>query len=374
MGIRGRSRLFAAFLLLVFLPCAAFATSDYYGQVVCESPETENAPFGGTVSDLLVRKGDLIREGDPVCTIETKKVYAPLSGTVSGVFGEPGDSAEDVKTRRGGVVYIIPEAHFMISANFSRSDKNPDNYIGIGQKVWINRSKDYGVIAGTGTVVSMEDYGDSDGKYMLEINSGEFVLTEKVGIFRDETLDWSVGLGFGSVTMAPDVAVSGDGSILRMHVKPGDKVERGDLLFETVSGQLEELKAQENTVLSTVTGIVKTVDTADGASVEQGGALMTVYPLDRLQVCATVPETDLAQLVPGSPVRLQFGSSLVQEGRVASVSYLAETEESASASAGYAQYRVYFDFDNKENVRQGMFVTIEISPAEEPAEEPAREN
>ena len=101
---------------------------------------------------------------------------------------------------------------------------------------------------------------------------------------------------------------------------------------------------------------------------------MTVYPLDRLQVCATVPETDLAQLVPGSPVRLQFGSSLVQEGRVASVSYLAETEESASASAGYAQYRVYFDFDNKENVRQGMFVTIEISPAEEPAEEPAREN
>ncbi len=362
-------RFFVVFLLILSLPCFAFATSDYYGTVVCESTETEVAPFGGTVSNLTVRKGDLIRTGDPVCTIETKKVYAPLSGTVSGVFGEPGDSSEDIKTLRGGVVYIIPENHFTITANFSRSDKNPDNYIGVGQKVWINRSKDFGVIAGTGIVVSMTPYAESEGQYTVEITSGEFVLTEKVGIFREESLDWSTGLGFGTVELTPDVAVSGDGSILKMHVKTGDKVKHGDLLFETVSGQLEDLKGQENTIRSTVTGIVKTVETVDGASVDKESPLMTVYPLEKLQVCAVIPETDLGLLVSGSPVRLQFSNNLVRDGKVSSVSYLSEGDEGTSTATGYAQYKVYFDFEDKENVRQGMFVTIELLSADQPTEE-----
>ncbi len=118
-----------------------------------------------------------------------------------------------------------------------------------------------------------------------------------------------------------------------------------------------------------MTGIVKNVEVNNGASVEKGAALLTVYPLEALQVCATVPETDLAVLLPGTPVRLQFSSNLVRDGQVSSVNYLAEGEEGSSSSAGYAQYKVYFDFEDKENIRQGMFVTIEILPADEPAEE-----
>ncbi len=365
--MRRLNRFFALFLVLLFLPCLASATSDYYGVVVCETTAAETAPFGGMVSGLKARKGDLVHAGDLLCTLETKKVYAPVAGTVSGVFGEPGDITEDVKTRRGGVVYIIPEAHYIINANYSRADKNPENYIGVGQQVWINKER--GAIVGTGTVISIAAEADSEGKYTVELTSGEFSLTEKVVIYRDKAMEWNTGMGYGTVALAPDIAVTGEGSILKMHVKPGDPVKRGDLLFETVSGQLDGMKSRDNTLRSTVTGIVKNVETSNGASVEQGAMLLSVCPLEDLQVCATIPETDLTLLPPGTPVRLQFSGNLVREGKVSSVSYLAEGEEGSSSSAGYAQYKVYFDFEDKEDVRQGMFVTIEILSADEPAEE-----
>ena len=54
-------------------------------------------------------------------------------------------------------------------------------------------------------------------------------------------------------------AVKGSGSILKMHVKNGDSVERGELLFETVDGALDGMYSPGSQVVSDVSGIVATL-------------------------------------------------------------------------------------------------------------------
>ena len=44
-----------------------------------------------------------------------------------------------------------------------------------------------------------------------------------------------------------------------MHVKAGDTVERGELLFETVTGTLDGLYAPDKQVVSDTAGVIATV-------------------------------------------------------------------------------------------------------------------
>jgi len=364
-------RIPALMLILCLLgSCGALAEGTYYGSVVCENAQTVLAPFGGVVADLNLRKGGLLAAGSEICSIETTFVYSPVAGTVSAVFGAGGDSVEEVKNRRGGVVYIIPENRFCVDASDKDSTRNPDCHISVGQEVWLQMGRKNAPIIGSGIVTSVGTEAEA-GNYTVEIVSGVFSPDDSVAVYRKDTADPSALLGFGTVRQTPPVVISGEGSILRVHVKPGSTVSRGTLLFETVSGALREMKNGDNRVFAKEDGIVASVEAVNGSSVEQGSTLITLYPLGSMRVCITVPETSLALFPVGQKVNLTFGTGDEREGTVQSVDYLADADETGGFTVGYANYKVYIDFEQKEGIRQGMLVTVDLPPVgEAPAEIP----
>ena len=366
-------------ILLLLVSSCSLADGTYYGTVICDATMTVTAPFGGVLEGLTLRKGDLIHTGDLICSIATTRVYSPVAGTVSAVFGTGGDSVEDIKSWRGGVIYIIPENRFSVSATTEEGSRNPESYVSVGQTVWLRKGRRDSPVIGTGTVTALGESG-SDGSngagasgrpgqsgesgssdsFTVEIESGVFSPDDTVSIYRKEEADYSTLLGYGSVVQTAPVIVSGEGSILRMHVKPGSTVSRGSLLFETVTGTLNEMKNGDNRVFAKTDGIVASVEAGIGSPIEQNSALITMYPLDMMTVCISVPETALYLFPVGKEVTLTFGTSDERKGSVRSIDYLADVDENAQAGMGYANYKIYIDFEDKNSIRQGMLVTVDL--------------
>ena len=86
----GPRRLLGIILALLLLPVSSLASEVYYGSIVCDTATTVSSPFGGMLTNLSVRRGDLVHTGDQICAIETTRVYSPVAGTVSAVFGAGG--------------------------------------------------------------------------------------------------------------------------------------------------------------------------------------------------------------------------------------------------------------------------------------------
>ena len=84
-------------------------------------------------------------------------------------------------------------------------------------------------------------------------------------------------------------------------------------------------------------------------------------------VCVSVPETELSYFPEGQKVKLIFSSNDEREGIVQSIDYLAESSETSASAMGYASYTVHIGFEQKDGVRQGMLVTVEIPSAPAPS-------
>ena len=357
--------LILALALVLALPMTALARENYYGTVVCESPRVISAPFGGVVKDLAVRKGSLLRAGDPICTLETKKVFSPVAGTVTAVMGRIGDSVEDVKNRDGGVVYITPARALTLKASTKRADKNEGCYVAVGQTVWLESGRGATLKTGSGVVTNVATEEDNLGEYYVQISDGPFVLGEKLTVYRTGARELGTNLGTGTVQQTNPVALTGEGALFKTHVKAGDTVRAGTLLFETVAGSLEGATWKDSVIRAGQDAIVSACDLAEGSSVEQYAALVTLYPADCLQACVIVPETELSAFAVGTAVKIGFAFDESQrDGVVAGISFLAEEskDESGTGSSAltYAEYKVYIDFEDKEGIRTGMFVTVEM--------------
>lgn len=388
-GMRRAALLAAAFMALTCT--AAQAELALAGRVVARTTDTVNAPFGGLVDEVAVRAGDAVAVGDFVAALETTKVYAPADGVVGGVFAEPGDDTEGIVERYGAVAYIEPTNRFTVSASTEKAyNSSETKYVHIGERVYLSCTKD-GTHTGTAVVTSVggsasggnggsSDGGDSSGSagitsYTLEVTGGEFYMGETVGIFRSRDFDSSSRIGRGTVAQNAAIPVKGSGSVLKMHVSPGDPVERGELLFETVAGALDGLYAVDNRIVSNVAGVVASVDAAPGSSVDKGAKLITVYPAGSFQIEVHVSELDLSAIHAGDRVAIEFdwdadGAHRV-EGVVASVSRVnvGSGEEGAKVE-GDAEYSAYIDFEADSTVRLGLSAMVYLVESAEPAGAP----
>ena len=346
-------------LLVLLCPALALAATTFEGTVVSGEVVSVTAPFGGTVSNFSLRAGGRIDFGDVVATIATNKVYASAYGTIAGVFAQAGDSVENVQSRYGAVMYIVPEHKYSIAADIEKAYSSSETkYINIGETVYINCSSD-GAHSAVGIVTAA-----SDTSYTVETVSGELLMEETVNIYRSPDYASKTRVGRGTVGRTAEIAVSGSGSILKLHVKDGDKVKRGDLLFETVTGEFDGLYATSNEIVSDVGGIIASVDTAAGKTVSKGDTLLTVYTMDSLQIEISVNEYDLVSIHEGDTVKLSFNydenNTLQLQGKVSMISHLSNSE-----SGSEANYPAYIDFTPNENIRIGMTVSVSTIDAEE---------
>ena len=221
-----------ALLLALALPLAAQAETVFAGEVTAETAQVIAAPYGGLVEDVRVRVGDSVKIGDPIATVETRKTYASMDGTVSGVFAREGDSADGVKTQYGALVYIEPINRYTLECSTEKGYNSSENrYIHIGESVFLKCTKD-GSHQGRGVVTGLDEKDDN--KFTVEVTGGEFYMGETVDIYRSGDYASASRIGRGTVGRTKTVAVNAEGSVLKMHVKAGDTVERGELLFGTV--------------------------------------------------------------------------------------------------------------------------------------------
>ncbi len=360
---RGQRAILAAFVVLaMFAAIPAGAEMIFDGYVTGGETISVLAPFGGIVDDVAIQAGDRVTMGDVIATIQTTKVYASVDGTISGVFGREGDQTDGITERYGAVLYIEPVNKYTITASTEKAyDRSENKFIHIGEKVYLKCTAD-GTHQGTGIVTGVLE----EGKYTIEVNAGEFMLQETVNIFRKSDYASSSRVGRGTVAAATPVAVKGSGSILKLHVKNGDSVERGQLLFETVDGALDGLYSPGAQIVATASGIVASMDAGAGEAVSKGGKIATIYPDDALQVEIPVAESDLGSIYVGMPVTIEFSWDLELQTRfdgiVTRISYL----NTAAEGSAEPSYVAYVAFTPDAHVRLGMTVLVYDQVVQQP--------
>ena len=374
----------AALCLLLSVTAAAEIELVYEGTVTAGETIPVPALYGGRVEEIFVRKGDKVTKGQTIARIGTTLNYAPLEGTVSGVYVTEGDNAEAVEERYGALLYIEPLHRYTIKATDEKAfNSSETRFIHLGETVYLSCTSD-GSHHGTGIVTALTEEG-----YNIEVTGGEFYIGEKVGIYRREDYDKESSLGRGIVGRTTPVAVKGTGSVLKLHVKNGDFVERGELLFETVDGVLDGLYSPQVGLTAPIDGIVESVEPAAGASVSKGDAVITLHPLSSMQIAFDLPEEDLFLISEGDAVNIEFywdnDGGMQTTGVISRISHMSEA---ASEGSEKMVYKAYVDFTPSEDVRLGMTVTIypvrgktaeqqpaeEEAPTEEPAEKTAEED
>lgn len=352
--LRKATALLCLALSLALCAGAAAETVSLDGVVAVKYTSEVYAPLGGTVEKVAVRAGQRVEEGDVIATIKTTKVYAPQSGTVTGVFGEVGDSVTDVTADYGAVLFIEGPYRYLISANTRNAYDTPANKtVHVGENVYIGALNDTDN-QGEGVITRVTDAG-----YTVEVRSGTLEIGASYEIFRNKGRAASTRIGKGTVSGVNAEGVTGTGSIVSMAVKNGDKVERGQLLFETVDAEFEELGDVTTDIVATASGVMGQLNLTQGEAVTRDSVAAVIYPSDAMWIEATVNEGDLAYIQEGDPVTVSLNWKLDAEqtlpGSIAMISAVSQASDGVSTDASYT---VYVDFTPESDTRYGMSAVV----------------
>ncbi|MDO4546657.1 MAG: HlyD family efflux transporter periplasmic adaptor subunit [Clostridia bacterium] len=342
----------------------AFAQTniDFDGTVVGYDETLVTAPIGGKALLVPPRAGDRISAGDEIIKLMTEKVYASEDGVITGMFAAVGDSVTAVETRYGAVMYIEPTSKYTIDATTDRAyDSASTKYIHVGEVVYLACTSD-AEHTGVGLVTAV-----SGTSYTVEVTSGSFYMGETVNIYRASNYRASSRLGRGDVARISNVSVTGTGSIVNLYVNNGDEVKRGDLLFETLTGEYDAYYCTGDTIYSPVSGIISEVNVAQGDDVTKDQIVAKIIPDYSMQIEFTVNEADLSDVMEGDEVSISFNWSedldevITYTGTISSISHVSvESEDSTDAS-----YTAYVDFTPGDEVRLGMTVLVSMQRAVE---------
>ena len=331
---------------------SALAEGEFDGTVIAGETVSVFAPYGGVVNHTALRQGQFLHAGDEIARVETTRVLATEDGTIRGVFADEGDSAS------GTVLYLAPVSKFTIACSIDDAyDKAANKYVTIGETVYIKCAPDSSHKAvGVITAVSGSDY-------TVQTTAGELYMEETVYLYRTPDYKSAQRIGSGTVNRTEAIAVSGTGSILKLFVEDGEEVERGQVLFETVEGDIDALVSTDNIVRSTVDGVVAEVKMAAGQRVNKNDVLLTVYRTQDYQIRFSIPEEDLSSVKAGDKALLYFNwnedKSAPAEGTVTEVSYVSEQSDSGVIDSGY------ISFTPDESVRLGMTVSVVLEEENE---------
>lgn len=340
-------------ILCLLIPAAVLAeTVILEGTVVPSATCEVYMPVSGTPVLVSAETGVRVEEGETLAKLRTVKVYAESDGTVTGIFAQPGDSADTAVTGYGAVVYMEETCVYTVSGNTKYAYDAPDNkFLHIGETVDLVCTAD-GTHTGTGVITALN--GTS---FTVEVQSGTFTIGETVNIFRGEAKNAN-RLGRGSISRKNPIAVSGTGTVTSVAVTQGQSVKRGDLLFETLDGVADGLSDSADTITAPVSGVIASVSLAQGVPAEKGSVAVVIRPDGAMRIKAQIPEGDLLHIAEGDPVQIEFNydqeTGSVCSGTVTFISAVA-AEDTGSDEA---LYDVFIDFTPDAAIRYGMTATV----------------
>jgi len=332
-------------------------TISFEGTVAPVNTQEIYAPIGGNVRRVTVEIGQAVKAGDVLATLDTTKVYAKESGTITGLFGQPGDNAETVAQKYGAVMYIEGESVYSITASTDQAyDKTANQFVHVGEPVYLSCYSDSSH-TGVGVITSIQG-----ADFVVKVLSGEFLIGETVSVYRGETAKTVNRIGRGKLTRTNPTAVTGTGSIVSFAVSNGDTVQRGDLLFEMLNGDFDGLYMSGNQITAGSDGVIAELNLSQGGKIDKDSVAAVLYPANGMRIEAQVEEISLAEISVGDPVIIEFlwnqDAEVTYEGTISMISYIATTTASSMEESGIATYTVYIDFTPDENTRYGMSAII----------------
>ena len=354
------------FALVLAAGAAGAETLSLNGTVEAGVTVPVYAPIGGTVDSITVETGMHVSAGDKLFSYRTEKTYASEDGTVAGVFIKAGDDAETMTEKYGADLYIEGKAVYTVSANTSKAYSSVETtLVHTGEKVYVVCRTD-ATRKGSGTITAID--GTS---YTVLITEGNFIPGDSVTVYRNAAHSEKLRLGRGSVSRVSPTAVNTTGAVVKVAVKDGAKVKRGDLLIETLSGTYDGYEMTGTSVTAAEEGVITSVSAEVGSTVTKGDVVAQIAPISGMRVEATVSADDRLSLKAGDKVTIELESddTLSYEG---TVRYITEIPEE---DAEEVTYKAIIDFTPDENVYFGMAVVV--TSAEESAtmneEEPEAE-
>ena len=325
--------------ILVFIAAAMFlfscACAEGGGAFVLDGKVTNDSPsklytvFGGTLQSVNVKAGQRVRAGDAAARMAVQKVFAKQSGTVY-ISGSVGDSAgtagDDAAAAETGnaVLYIEPDVRYTVSASTRNAYDAEDNrVIHPGETVYI-RATDSVKCKGTGIVTAVT----SSSAYTVEITGGDMISSAGVYIFRSPDYVQSSRIGKGTITLSAPEAYTAEGVIIRYTAENGSHVNKGDELFEVMTGVSAGPIENADTVIAPENGVITEIAVNEGDILEAGSVVMTFWPDRALTVTAYAYEEDLPQLSVGMTARITpAGSDREITGTVTEISAVPETND-----------------------------------------------
>ncbi|HEX2946966.1 MAG TPA: HlyD family efflux transporter periplasmic adaptor subunit [Clostridia bacterium] len=335
------------------------------GTVEAVDSHTISAPFGGLLEYLDVRRGDDVSKDDVLFELNTVKVYSPRDGSVTAVRTVSGDYAQTVQARYGALCYIEPDPGLVVNAAVTGAYNKAENKtIHAGELLYVKNSLN-ARFTGEGGVI-----GVNRDKFSVELERGSLQNGDTVSLFRKEDYSAESRVGTGKVSRIDPVPVTSQGSVLKVHVSEGQKVKKGDLLFEMVGGDLTgygkenadnssdretaSINDIDNTIKAGRDGVLGDIFVAAGQPVQKDQPLAKLYAKSDMVVIAEVDEIDIGSLDEGDDVTIVFdgipGKSF--EGNIETISGLGIKKQ----NAGYFDVRISFEPDPK--VRLGMSATV----------------
>ena len=340
-------------LALVVSVCATAETITVYGTVVSVESESIVCQVKGSVIKINAQAGDRVEKNTTLVEMETTKIYAPVSGQIQ-VWASASNSITELTEKYGAIAYIIPTDTYSLKAT-------PENANGkrikvhSGQKVFLRCNKD-GRHSGQGIVTKVEEK-----EYTVQVDQGNFVSKELVDIFTQEDYSLASRIGQAKITTSDDVAITGTGYVVRCHVNSGDKINKGDLLFETIEGNVLSGAMDADRILCPNTGVLASLSITLGENIENSKTIAEIYPDDTLRVKALVPEGALSEIHLQDTVYIssqyQETSGELIPGIVEKISSIPEKSDSAELSYE-SFYAVYIIVPDASALRYGMNVTV----------------
>ena len=373
MKLNSKRILAALIIAALMLSSAALAdTITFTGTVAASQTHEVYAPIGGTVDAVEVEAGQKVAADGVLVRLSTTKVYAEEAGTVTGVFGQPGDSAETVAQKYGAVMVLEGESVYSIAASTENAyNSTATKFVHAGEEVYLECYSD-GKHTGTGVVTSIQGTD-----YTVRVTSGEFLIGETVNVYRGGSAVSTKRIGRGTLNRVSPTAVTGSGSIVSFAVSAGDEVERGDLLFETLDGSFDGLYMSGSEICAGVDGTVSRIDAQQGGMVQKNGVVAVIYPEGAMRVEAQVEEANLGAIHVGDPVSIELvwnqDEEVTYSGTISMISAIADEGATGGMDGDSAvTYTVYVDFTPDENTRYGMSAVVTTLDGEE-AEEAEQE-
>ncbi len=363
--MKGRKKMKRNTIALITALCMLFGaaaadTVSFSGTVEASDTWQVYAPIGGTAEEVPVIAGENVRADTVIARVKTTRIYASQSGTVTAVYGQPGESAESVTALYGAVMYLEGETLYTVSATTEKAYDQKDNYVvHSGEQVWVV-SRNHTTDSGTGIITSVTESG-----YTVRITSGDFYIGDTLDIFRNESGAASGRIGRGTVARVAPVAVTGTGSIVSCAVKAGDAVKQGQLLFETVNGSFDGDEKVGTEIVAGMDGVISTLNVEKGGSINENSVIAVIYPKETMRVAVNVPELDLKELRIGQKVLVELDwnqdDGVTYEGTVEMISGIGTT------GSENPSFKAYVSFVPDENTRYGMSALVTTLEEEETA-------